>query len=70
LCEQGPLCGYFPKAAKLALVLIVKDPDLMEEANKVFAGVDIEITCEEQGNLGAATGTFDIALTSALLRCA
>jgi hypothetical protein len=55
LCEQGPSCDYFPKAAKS--VLIVKDPDLLEKANKVFVGVDIEITCEGQRHLGAAIGT-------------
>ena len=55
LCEKGPSYGYFPKASKS--VLIVKDSKHVEEAKKIFSGVNIEITCEGQRHLGAAIGT-------------
>ena len=54
-CKLGPSYGYFPKAAKS--VLIVKSPELLQEAKSFFADVEIEITCEGQRHLGAAIGT-------------
>ena len=50
----GPKYGYFPKASKS--VLILKNESLLQEANDLFAGYDITITCHGERHLGAVIG--------------
>ena len=54
LNSLGPKFGYFPKASKS--ILILKDEDLLEDARHLFAGSDIQITCQGERHLGAVVG--------------
>ena len=56
LNDQGPKYGYYPKAAKT--VLIVKNPDLMENAREIFGGTGVTIALEGERHLGAVIGNI------------
>ena len=51
---MGPKYGYFPKASKC--VLILKDESLVTQANALFSGTGITITCRGERHLGAVVG--------------
>ena len=55
LLEQGPKYGYYPKASKT--VLIVKNSEDLDLAQKVFSGTGIKIESEGERHLGAAIGS-------------
>ena len=61
LNQHGPMYGYFPKADKTALVL--KSPDLLQQANAIFSGTGIEIKCDGHRYLGAAAGSSSFKTT-------
>ena len=50
----GPRYGYYPKASKS--ILIIKDESLLPLATELFAGYNIEITCQGERHLGAVIG--------------
>ena len=52
LLEQGPMYGYYPKASKT--VLIVKNSEDLDLAQKVFSGTGIKIESEGERHLGSA----------------
>ena len=54
LTEIGPKYGYHPKPSKS--VLIIKDPSLLQEATRLFAGSGITISYQGERHLGAAIG--------------
>ena len=54
LNDMGPKYGYFPKASKC--VLILKDESLVTQANALFSGTGITITCRGERHLGAVVG--------------
>ena len=54
LNELGPKFGYFPKTSKSFLIL--KSPTLLDRAREIFAGTNIQITCQGQRHLGAVIG--------------
>ena len=53
--EIGPKFGYYPKPSKS--VLILKDVSLLPQAMQLFAGSNIQITCDGDRHLGAVVGT-------------
>jgi len=55
LLEQGPKYGYYPKASKT--VLIVKNSEDLDLAQKAFSGTGIKIESEGERHLGAAIGS-------------
>ena len=57
LSEIGPKYGYYPKASKS--ILIIKDAALLEEAQNLFTGTGIQISCQGERHLGAAIGSDD-----------
>ena len=57
LNKIGPKFGYYPKASKS--VLILKDQSLLPQALHLFAGCNIQITCDGERHLGAVVGTED-----------
>ena len=56
LLNVGPKLGYFPQPKKS--YLIVK-PNLVEEAEKIFNGSQVQITPRGQRHLGAAIGDIE-----------
>eukprot|EP00794_Sanderia_malayensis_P001041 gene1041-368_t len=58
---NGPKYGYFPKAAKTALIL--KREEDPERAKDLFKNVDIKITTDGQRHLGAVLGSNDLKVS-------
>ncbi len=58
LTEIGPAFGYYPNASKTHLVV---KPDLMNEAERMFANTKVQVTPQGQRHLGAAIGTPSFA---------
>ncbi len=56
IVEYGPLLGYHPRADESWLIL---KPDLIRQANHVFSGTDVRITCDGHKYLGGFTGSVD-----------
>ena len=54
ICEEGHRIGYFVNESKSWLML--KDPQLLDEATRLFASPDINITTEGKRHLEAALG--------------
>ena len=50
----GPLLGYFPKASKSWLVV---KPNLVDEAERIFDGTNINITMEGRKYVGGFIGS-------------
>ena len=57
LTQTGPKYGYYPNAKKT--ILIVKTPELLEQAKVVFAQTNISIVLEGERHLGAVIGNAD-----------
>jgi hypothetical protein len=51
----GPPYGYNPKPSKT--YLIVKDQEMLQRANEIFAGEGVQITAEGERHIGAALGS-------------
>ncbi len=56
IVEYGSLLGYHPRADKSWLIV---KPDLVQQANHVFSGTDVRITCDGHKYLGGFTGSVD-----------
>ena len=57
IVERGALYGYYVNEDKSWLIL--RDPNLLEEAREIFAGTGIKFTTDGKRHLGAALGSAD-----------
>ena len=55
LNQHGPMYGYFPKPDKTTLIL--KSPELLQQAEALFSGTGIKVRCDGHRYLGAAIGS-------------
>ena len=53
----GPAYGYFPKPAKTHI--IVKSPELLEKAEKLFGGEGVHVTSDGERHIGAVVGSAE-----------
>ena len=66
ICEEGRRIGYFVKESKSWLIL--KDPQLLDEAMGSFASSNINITTEGKRHLGVALGNSSFCMNTSNLK--